>query len=284
MKFLVVGGTGYLGSKFVEKSNEQGNEIYCWRRSANKRIHFNKKVTYYDGGLEHLANFLNEKKIDVILYAACVYDGVDNNIESLEANLELPIKVMSIACKSYTHKFIHIGTSLPSNVNFYSLTKNQVSEFGQYYVENNHGFSYSEILLESFYGPDQPKNRFLTQCVLKMLKNEDIELTQGLQHRDYVHINDVINALLIISHHMEPGYSEYSLGSGTAPSIREILEYMKHETKSKSNLLFGAKASRVNEPDCCANLMALNRLGFHPLYNWKTGITELTNFVKIYQD
>ena len=211
---------------------------------------------------------------------ACVYESGDNDLEVIDANLNLPLQIMDIGIEAEVSKFISISTSLPENVNLYSLTKRKFGEIGKVYTKLHQNFTFYEVLLESFYGEDEPENRFISRCIVSLLKNENIDLTEGKQRRDYIHISDVIDGLLLIFHCDEKGYQQFQLGSGEAPTIREIIEYLKEITGSLSLLNFGARKSRLYEPDCCADLSDMDSLGFIVNYTWKEGLRRMVECKK----
>lgn len=278
MKILVIGGTGYLGAKLVNALVDQSHEVACWVRnesSLSRLQNFIGKIELYDGGIEHLSAYLQKKKVDCIIYTACIYDKNENYKEAIEVNLILPLKILEIALESEVSKMISIGTSLPENVNIYARTKRHLSQYGELLAKKREGFSFVTVLLESFYDIDEPGSRFIPSCLHKLINNQDIELTEGLQHRDYIHMEDVLKGLSLILNSIDLGYREYSLGTGDAPTIKEIVQYLKEQTGSESVLHFGAVKSRRHEPDCCADLHELKKLGFSIQYPWKLGFEKL---------
>lgn len=149
-----------------------------------------------------------------------------------------------------------------------------MAEWGKYYSITNN-INFFNILLENFYGENEPKDRFIHYLIGKLKNNEDIDLTDGKQKRDFVYIEDVIEALnLIISSNLK-GYIDIPIGSGKAISIRELVEYIKELLNSKSNLNFGAVPSRNNEYSGIPDLSILNKIGFQPKYDFKSGIKKL---------
>lgn len=71
------------------------------------------------------------------------------------------------------------------------------------------------------------------------------------------------------------GYKEIPIGTGEAPSIREIVEFVHTETQSNSQICFGAIPMRPNEPDCVADISKLKEMGFSCQYSWKTGLQKM---------
>ena len=137
--------------------------------------------------------------------------------------------------------------------------------------------NFYNIILENFYGKDEPKDRFLHRCISMMKNNEPLNLTSGTQHRDFIHIDDVLQGILLIfnKRYELDKYMDIPLGSGQAPSIKEVICYLKEQLHSLSDLNFGAIPSREFENDCIADISILNKLGFKLKYHWKDGIKQM---------
>lgn len=138
--------------------------------------------------------------------------------------------------------------------------------------------NFYNLKLQMFYGPHEPRERFLPMCIEKLYHNEPLLLTAGTQKRDIIYIKDicgVIIHILAMERHTQSGYLQIPVGTGFGSSLREIVEYLKTITGSKSELHFGAVPMRPNEPDCIADTAMLERLGYTIQYGWKDGLREM---------
>lgn len=278
MNLLVLGGNGYLGSKICNFFSNS-NKIYCTIRKGElpNLLCINKNVIVIDSDISKVKEIIKQENIDVLINTVCCYERSKEDFTNvIEANMKYPLDVITYAIEKNIGKILTIDTSLPENVNLYSLSKKVVSKIGNYYCSYYNNVTFYNILLENFYGEDEPKNRFLHQTIDKLKNNTDIELTSGTQKRDFIYITDVLNAISILIYNKdEKGYYDVPIGTGEGPSIREVVEYLKEITKSKSTLLFGAKPSRANEPSCIADMTYLNNHGFKLEYTYKKGLKKL---------
>ena len=274
---LVLGGNGYLGSKIINNVLCADN-VYCTIRKGEgpNLLNIRKNVSIISDDLNEIKKVIETGNVDVLINTVCCYEREGTPLSSIiSANLFFPLSVISYAIENGVGKIITIDTSLPKNVNLYSLTKKTVSEIGEYYAKKNASLVFYNVLLENFYGKDEPQNRFLHVVIDKLKKNEDIALTTGTQKRDFIYIEDVLSAFVVLLKHDDRGFQNVPLGTGEGPTIREVVSYLRDLIKSDSYLNFGAIPSRDNEPDCIANIEYLAKFGFSIKYPYKLGMKEI---------
>ena len=166
-------------------------------------------------------------------------------------------------------------------LNLYSLTKKQFAELGTFFHKKGE-IKFVNLLLESFYGIDEPKNRFITRSILQLKSNQDLLLTKGTQKRDYIFIDDVVDIMYFLSTCViNEDVCDISVGTGIASAIKEIVLFLHRETDSESNLKFGAIEMREHEPSTVANLSVIRQLGYSkPLIHWQDGMKKLIEALK----
>ena len=297
MKICILGGTGYLGKKIIASLIEDGNIVFCVYRknSKSKKIFENEeKVKYVVSDYIVLRDLFANNKFDCIINASCTYVKNTRIDDVVESNLIFPTRVLSLAVESYYGinsnydnyyknnnyhdkqlRFISIGTGLPDNFNIYTYTKKQFNKLGHFF-SNEYGMEFINIELENYFGENEPRDRFLPSVIEKLKNNQDVPLTQGEQLRDFVYVNDVIDAIILLVNKKDvPPYLDVPLGSGQAPSIKEFITYIKDVMHSDSELQFGKVPLRPNEPSSYANLAMFHMLGGIIKYSWKDGILKM---------
>ena len=280
MNILILGATGYLGTRLCSRLNIKGNNIYALVRESSKTDILLEKglVKEYIWKIDELSNQLESGKIkiDWFINCACCYarNGVTDN-QVIEANYVVPLKCIMICMEYGVHNYINIDTGLPDDFNIYSKSKAQLSDMLEWYAVKNNLYI-RNLLLENYYGEDEPNNRFLPSIISKMKNNEDIFLTAGLQKRDFIYIDDVLSAIeLLINIKDNVNYLDIPLGTGEGPSIREIVQYLASITNTSSRLLFGTVLMRTNEPDSVADIHIMKSLGWNYQFDWKAGLKKL---------
>lgn len=276
MRILVLGSTGYLGTKLCKRLMEK-HDVFCLKLKDDPALSLydiSKRVS-----ILNIDDFYNiNEDFDCLVNLACKYKS--NKVEDcdiFEANLYTPLRIFLKAKQLGIKKVVTIDTSLPENVNVYSLSKKQYAKILKWYSENEcDDTSIINIILENYYGEDEPKDRFIPSVIEKLKNDEDILLTEGDQKRDWVYVEDVIDALeKICEDNTLYGYNDIPIGSGENVSIKQTIEYLKTITNSNSVLKFGAIEKRKNEPDTCADISVMEQYGIRIKYKWKDGFKRL---------
>lgn len=276
MRFLILGGNGYLGSKVVNELSEKGHRIAATKREKSdiSRVKANN-IFWIPAKPEAIKTAMLYESFDWILNMACNYGRSDVLYDDcIAANLQFPLEVLNLAAEFGVSNYLTIGTGLPDDFNMYTMSKKMLAGFGKFYADR-HNINFTSMKLEMFYGADEPSDRFIPSLIVNCRKNKELRITMGTQRRDIVAIQDVVRAILFAIEQEPEGYHEIPVGTGTAPSIREIVEFIHYTTRSSSQMLFGAVPMRAGEPDCVADIRILKEMGFSCKWSWKSGLEKM---------
>ena len=288
MKVLITGGTGYLGSKMAYRLTTKGYEVAILIRSRSKVPNFLSQIPKFTinqcNNNDEIYEVIKNFRPDLVFHAACCYGRSNETFsEIISTNIGLGVAILnSLNQLLNPATFINVGTSLPSDTSLYALTKNEFRNFGKLSV--NHpslNLQFLNLSVEHFYGPKENENKFIPYILSKCLKiGSDIDLTLGEQKRDFIFIDDLINACLKIIERI-PTFTKYesiSVGSGEAYSIKDIVLLIHKLTESKSNLKFGSLPYRSNEVMFSkADVSVLKKLGWKPQVSIFQGISQIIN-------
>lgn len=278
MNFLILGSTGYLGSRLIHELVGRGNSVVGTIRGSSdvSRLEdIESKIRLIPADVTAVETSMQYEKYDWIINVAGNYGRSTKLYQSvLLSNIDFPLYILDLATERKVPNYMTISTGLPEEMNMYSFSKGIFARFGKFYSEK-HNINFFNMKLQMFYGADEPLDRFIPQIVYKMIKGEDVNVTLGTQHRDIIAVDDVIGAVMSVIDAEDVGYHDIEVGSGESPTIKEILEYIKAESASASNINYGAVPMREDEPDCIANLKQLNDYGYKIKYDWKSGLSKM---------
>jgi len=124
--------------------------------------------------------------------------------------------------------------------------------------------------LEHFYGSNDDPTKFVSFIVKQLLDDVDnINLTLGEQKRDFIYIDDIVSAFILILDNcasLESGYLDYEIGTGVTITIRDFVELTKQIVgNTHTQLNFGAIPYRKNEAmETVVNTATIRALGWSP--------------------
>jgi len=284
---LLTGGTGYLGSKILKQLVDNGYNIILLKRSFSNPVRIKEyinKIISYDIDLVPLERIFSENTVDTIVHCATNYGRGENDpLHVIEANLLLPLKLLELGKKYHVKSFINTDTILDKRINYYSLSKKQFKDWLIVYKQD---YTCINVLLEHFYGAGDDATKFVTYIIHNLLKNVDkIDLTKGEQRRDFIYIDDVVNAFEKIINSLDnfnQDFYEFEIGTNHPLSIKQFVELAKHLSGNKHTLLnFGALPYRENEVmNYNVNTSEISKLGWKCNSTVEEGLKKMIELEK----
>ena len=299
---LLTGANGFIGSHLLEALIRNDYHVVVLKRSTSDlwRInHLLGQFNSYDIDVESVSSVFESEKIDIVVHLATLYRKFDNGSEiseMLDANVTFPTEVLEAGARYGIRGFINTGTFFEYDCsiqpvaedapikpfNFYAKTKLAFDNILQTY---SNSIAINTMRLFSPYGEkDNPK--LLPMIIQKSLKNESIELSEGLQKIDLIYVSDIISAYIKAIERMslenfQAEYETFNLGSGIALSIRDIVSLVEQCLGKNIDKMWG-EASFVDNPIAYADITKLKKyLGWSPKYDPLTGIR---NTILYYQE
>ena len=208
-------------------------------------------------------------------------------VDVFENNTAFPLRLLQKAETNGVRVFLNVDTVLPPQISAYALSKHQFAEWGRYFAEHREDFCFLNIRMEHLYGAGGDSANFVTQMIKRCLANEPtIALTEGLQRRDFLHVDDARNGLVILlekamNGDFGVGYHSFDLGSGDLVSIRDLVQTIHRLTGSSSQLCFGALPYRKGEiMESRSDSTALRGMGWRSSINLESGLQQLISAEK----
>lgn len=286
---MLTGATGFLGTHILRDLLHRNYQVLIAKREEtdlSQLLHrFGELDTWNieDKGLESL--FLKHRDINAIVHAATDY-GRDNSkpTTTFWANETFPIRLIELAIENNVSLFTNIDTffnssqALYDHLGAYTLSKRHFQEWGQL-LGIAHKINFANLRLYHLYGPGDSLHKFVPTIVERCLEGKEIDLTDGLQKRDFIHVDDAASAISTIlgaELNREYGYHHYDVGTGMSVPIREFVETVREICATEVTLNFGALTTRAGEfKDACADTKALCSLGWKPMVGLNAGINSV---------
>jgi nucleoside-diphosphate-sugar epimerase len=289
-KFLITGGTGFLGSNLINLISKKKNYLLFLLRRKNSDIYKikNKNIIKFINIEENnLEIIFKRNKFDLIIHCATNYGAEKKGHKKITyANLTLPVNLLKLAKKYRVKFFINIDTVLNKSISAYSLSKNKF--FNKLKFFSNY-FYCCNIKLEHFYGPGDNTKKFIPNVICELLKfKRKIDFTKGDQKRDFIYIDDVVNALkkiiIYILHkkNTRPKLENFYVGTGKKIKIKSIVLLIAKILNNRTTKLnFGKIPSRKNEVSINkVGLYKTKRLGWKNSTKLNLGLKKTVNYYK----
>ena len=226
-KILLTGATGFLGSHLLESFVSQGLDVAVLKRSTSdlwRITHLLEKVIVYDTDKIKLKVIFEEFKPEIIVHTACSYGRKNESIiDIIYSNLIFGLELLEASTKTKVKTFINADSLLPRNINDYSLSKAQFTDW--LYMKSTQ-IQVVNFKIEHMYGVKDDNKKFIPWLIDKMInEDETINLTSGIQKRDFIYISDIVNAfnLVIDKSKTLPSWNEFDLGTNTFTEVKQFV-------------------------------------------------------------
>jgi UDP-glucose 4-epimerase len=259
-RVLVTGGQGYLGKRLADALGSKGAEVHAVdiRGRGEEReivaditdpgsLH-DKLKDLHPEVVFHLAASLNRDR-DFVVHDPVMKVNYYGTLHLLQALKEVPYEnfVFTSTSEIYgsnTPPFQE--DQLPAPASPYSLSKicseQLVQTFSRTYQKNH-----TILRLFNFFGKDMPEAFFIPQLIRSLRSDPVFKMTEGEQARDFLHVDDVIRALLLAGSKSEARGQIFNVCSGESVTLRELVLLFQEKIASTCPIEFGALPYRENE-------------------------------------
>lgn len=304
-KVLIVGANGFLGSRLSIALANKGYRVVAL---VDKRFPYDKlrniqNVTIIEFILEEL-ELVSEKSllsgIDTLYHFA--WAGVNaltrNESEIQVQNVMFGLKVLEFAnrlkikrviipgsaAEVSCGKGIITGNEIPAPSDMYSSAKVATRYICQTYARL-HNIDLMWTLITSIYGPGRNDNNLITYIIQTLLKGEKPSTTGLEQKWDYLYIDDLLRALILLGE-KGIGGKVYPIGSGEQKQMREYVEIIRKLIDP--SLPIGIGEIPYKNPDQIDNQICdISELyqdtGFKAQYDFQRGINITIQYFKTIQ-
>lgn len=307
MKYLVTGGAGFIGSTLTNYLTKEHQVVVVDDLSMGKKENLDKtdNLTFIEGSVtnpELMSKVLTDYKFDYIFHLAAiasVADSVARPVETHQVNFDSVLFMLEqIRQKQAQLKRLVFSSSaavygdeptLPKAEEsvIRPLTPYAIDKFAaeKYVVDYYHLYNVptSAVRFFNVYGPNQnPSSPYsgvisiLVDRYKKLLAGNSSSFTMfgdGQQSRDFVFIEDVIQALLLVAESEESLGEQYNVGTGSATTLTQLIATI--DTTLNIKLPVDYQAARGGDiKDSLANISKLKSLGYQPNYTIDLGMKK----------
>lgn len=209
-KILVVGGNSFLGKNILENKSKKGSFYYTTTKKDTEHIHFD--LTNQDfsqiksinpSSIIFLASISSPSRVDVDKKMAfnINVNMFDNFLDYIFTNLKINKFIYASTVAVYGFSEETITESSETNPDsYYGLTKELAEKLTAYYCEKNN-VNYNILRFSNMYGSYQQYLKkdiptFIPDIVVNALKNKEISVIRGDLNRNFLYVDDGVEAIL----------------------------------------------------------------------------------------
>jgi nucleoside-diphosphate-sugar epimerase len=151
----------------------------------------------------------------------------------------------------------HANNDILSPTYFYSATKTSSRFMIEYYAKK-YSFNFINAVLFSVYGKRNRHKKIIDYASDALGSKIPVNMSDGKQILDFVHINDVVNFyynIILNVDNLKNSKIDYQIGSGECISIRELVKILEKISDKKANIAWGVNKSRkLDTIKACADI------------------------------
>lgn len=300
---IITGASGFVGSYLTRKLLEHGNNITIFVRKQSNLWRLEDILSQLDvrivdmGDIDSLKININQIKPNLVYHLATygAYPSQQDLTTVIQNNVLYSINLMSALenCSSLM-RFINFGSSSEYGVKTKPMKESHITEpqipygiakvaqslFAQYFSKQRR-VPIVTLRLFSVYGPYEEPGRLIHDIFMAIIKKQPLRLSSPTPRRDFIHLDDVINAIKNASEISSIDGEIFNVGSGNDYSIGEIVKLACMITKTNLEILWGSdEKKRIFDTDSTwvADIQKTKQL-----LHWKPNISLEEGLLKTYQ-
>ena len=263
--FLITGASGFIGSVLLRKLVEQKQKVHLILRKESKTWRIDDlldKVTIHQSdlsNLQELIGIVKKSKPNVIYHLATngAYSYQKDADQIIQTNILGTWNLLQ-ACNSINYElFVNTGSSSEYGFKKFAMRETDIVEPASYYAVTKCAqtllcshFAKQEkrpivtIRPFSVYGPYEEPKRFIPTLMKALMFNEEMNLVSPDTARDYIYIDDMVDAYLKIEKLKNNSGEYFNIGTGIQSTIKEAVEISKLITKKTAKFKWGTMENR----------------------------------------
>ena len=297
IKILIPGGTGFIGYHLAKKCLDLNWSVDSISTKSPIKKRKLAKVRYIKFDISKKKNFYKNlsSNYDYIVNLAGYVDHSQKK-STMKSHYEGSKNLSIFFLNKNIKKFIQVGSSIeygklksPQKENKKNLQKTY-SVYGKakllstkflLRLKKKYNFPVNIIRLYLVFGPKQDLNRLIPITIMNAIHNKKFDCSNGNQIRDFIYIDDLVNAIIKILKKKDINGEIINIGSGQPISVRDLIMKICKLTKG-GKPQFGKIPLRKDEiiklyPD----IFIIRKLfNWMPKFSLERGLRKTINYYK----
>lgn len=297
-KVVITGASGFIGNCVARQLLANGHEVHLLLRPGANLWRLNgilDQCHVHDADIvdgETVRRVVSQIQPEAILHLAAygAYEWQSEASTILQTNVLGTCHLLEAATAAGATLFVNTGSSSeygyrsepmresdrlqPNSV--YAVAKAAQSHLCSLHAQNA-GMSVVTFRLFSVYGPWEEPSRLVPTLIRRARAGLRLTMVAPETARDFIYVDDVVNALLQFSTLRGMSGQIFNLGTGVQSTLRDVVSVIQEVVGSKSEVCWGAmKARKWDTTQWRADpAKARDVLGFTPQVSLREGIAKM---------
>lgn len=301
MKTLITGGAGFIGSHLVDKLIKQGHKVVVIDNlSTGKKENLNLQAEFYQLDIldSQISEIFKKEKPEIVFHLAAQIDvrkSVADPIEDAKINILGSLNLLESCKKFGVKKIIFASTGgaiygdadvVPTSekepalpISPYGITKLTIEKYLNYY-HKVFNLPYISLRLANVYGPRQNSEGEAGVIAIfcdKLFENKQpIIFGDGNQTRDYVFVDDIVEAAILATENSKVGI--FNVGTGIEININKLYQLISKKTGKEIKPIFAPAKHGDLKRSCLDCAKIKQELKWSPKYNIEKGLSKTVDW------
>ncbi len=299
---LVTGAAGFVGANLVRRLLGMGCEVHVLLRDQSRlwRLHdlLPRLVVHRAGMLDAAAvrEIVAAVRPRVVYHLATfgAYETQADPQQILETNVLGTQNLLAACAAAKVMLFVNAGSSSEYGFKTEPMRETDRLEPNSYYaVAKAAQMHLCELAarkgplavvgfrLFSVYGPWEEPSRLIPTLIRRARANVPLEMVSPDTARDFVYIDDVVDAFVAVDRLVALNGAVLNLGTGVQTTMRQIVDCVRHALGSRSEVHWGKFKARHWDSNCWVADPARirERLGWQPRFSLESAISNTVAWV-----
>tara|TARA_B100001057_G_scaffold499567_1_gene610736 strand:+ start:1120 stop:2103 length:984 start_codon:yes stop_codon:yes gene_type:complete len=308
-KVLVTGGTGFVGTNFVQQLLLMEAKVIVPVHKRKSRIE-HRNLTLINADLQSLEDCIMLcEDIDYIFHAAGTVSAasmtVQNPMSAISTNLIITLRILEAAMIKKVKKVLLFSSGTtgypkydfpvkeedmfkdpPADVYFgYGWSRRYTELLGEFVTQKS-DVNISICRPSAVYGRyddfDPKTSHVIPALIRRAVEKEKPYVVWGTgdEIRDFIHVKDLVRGCLLLLE-KNKSFDPVNIASGDVITIKEIVDIIIKETKHENAELTFDETKPTTIPKRMINVSkANNELGFNSSINIKEGLQDTIKWYK----
>ena len=302
---LITGAGGFIGANLVHDLINTKDQIHILIKKESNLWRLNNIISkcyvhFVDiSKIKEVENVISEIKPETVYHCATygVYPnqkdtqkidqtnliGTKNLVSSLAKNTDLKRLVNLGSVFEYGSKPGLIKETVSAQgLDHYSKSKilqtKMIEDFSQ-----QHNLPAVTLRVFTVYGNFEEPGRLISDIMVAIIKKNPIKIMSSSAVRDFIYINDVIDALKEISVKPRINGEIFNVGSGRASSVENIVNLVCNITNTDSEVIWQDKNDREHDKAGTkgyADIQKIEKIGWKPKTSLEDGLEKTYKWFK----